>query len=140
MTLCLDTNVLVSLYFEDAHSQKIDAWLKEKPRDLVVSRWAETEFAAIVTKRTRVGALTAEAAQEVMAAFDTWVAVRARRLESTPAVGILAASLARDHALKLSAADALHLALSSEGKHALVTFDVRLVEAALARGDLLETI
>ena len=79
MTLCLDTNVLVSLYFEDAHSQKIDAWLKEKPRDLVVSRWAETEFAAIVTKRTRVGALTAEAAQEVMAAFDAWVAVRARR-------------------------------------------------------------
>ena len=140
MSLCLDTNILVSLFFEDAHSQKVDRWLKEKPRDIAVSRWAETEFAAIVTKRTRVGALTAETAQEVMAAFDTWVALRARRLETTPAIGMLAAALARDYALKLSAADALHLAQSSEGKHTLVTLDLRLADAALARGDSLETV
>jgi predicted nucleic acid-binding protein len=36
--------------------------------------------------------------------------------------------------LKLSAADALHLALSSEAGHCLITFDTRLAEAAHSRG------
>lgn len=58
----------------------------------------------------------------------------ARNVCRTPASGALAALLARDPGLKLSAADALHLALSAEGGHCLVTFDVRLIEAARARG------
>jgi predicted nucleic acid-binding protein len=45
-----------------------------------------------------------------------------------------AAELARALELKLSAADALHLALSAEGRHCLVTFDARLADAALAAG------
>ena len=90
MSLCVDTNVLVSQFFEDAQSRKVDLWLKEKPRDIVLSRWA--------------------------------------------------AALARDPALKLSAADALHLALCGEGGHSLVTFDLRLIEAARVRGYSVESI
>jgi len=50
------------------------------------------------------------------------------------AAGARAAMLVRDAALKLLAADPLHLALSSEAGHCLATFDLRLAEAARSRG------
>jgi predicted nucleic acid-binding protein len=46
--------------------------------------------------------------------------------------------LARDPLLKLSAADALHLASAADGGHILVTFDARLADAARARAVPLE--
>jgi hypothetical protein len=47
--------------------------------------------------------------------------------------------LQRDPMLKLSAADALHVARSAEGEHCRVTFDVRMVEAANGRRFKIET-
>lgn len=47
---------------------------------------------------------------------------------------ILAESLVRDFATKLSAPDALHLALASNRGYRLATFDTRLAEAATIRG------
>jgi predicted nucleic acid-binding protein len=66
--------------------------------------------------------------------FQAFAERRAERLSQCASAGALAAQLARDAALKLSAADALHLALSTEGPHGLVTFDLRLAEAAQAAG------
>ena len=66
--------------------------------------------------------------------FDDFAGNRSQRLSLSPAAGALAAALTRDPALKLSAADALHLALSADGGHCLVTFDARLAESARTRG------
>jgi predicted nucleic acid-binding protein len=133
VSCCLDTNVLVSIFFADAHSSRAFAWLERVSEPIWVSDWAATEFFALAHRWVRAGLIGAETANAVLVDFDAFAGGRARRLSQSPAAGALAALLARDSGLKLSAADALQLALSAEGGHRLVTFDVRLAEAARAR-------
>ena len=138
MSYCLDTNVLISMFFVDAHSARAFAWLERVAEPICVSDWTATEFFALAHRRVRAGLLSADVANAALLDFDAFAGSRARRLPQTAASGALAALLARDPALKLSAADALHLALSAEGGHCLVTFDIRLAEAARARGSNVE--
>jgi uncharacterized protein len=129
----LDTSVLLSLFVEDAHSLRADAWFEAKPRDVIVSTWAGAEFAAVIRRLQRSGELTAGVARELLAAFDTWRREHAGGLDLSPAAGMLAENLARDAARKLSASDALHLALTVAAGAGLVTFDERLAAAAKAK-------
>jgi uncharacterized protein len=134
VSYCLDTNFLVSMFFVDAHSGRAFAWLERASEPMCVSDWAATEFFALAHRRVRAGLLSADIANAALLDFDAFAGSRAQRLLQSAAAGALAALLARDPALKLSAADALQLALSGEGGHRLVTFDVRLANAARARG------
>lgn len=134
MSYCLDTSFLVSIFFTDAHSGRAFAWLEHASEPICVSDWAETEYFALTHRRVRAGLLSADIANAALLDFDAFAGGRARRLSQSPAAGSLAALLARDSELKLSAADALQLALSVEGGHRLVTFDVRLADAARVRG------
>ena len=134
MSYCLDTNFLVSILFVDTHTASAFAWLEHVREPIYVSDWAAAEFFALIHRRARAGLLGADAAGAAIVDFDDFAGSRARRLSQSPAAGALAAALARDPALKLSAADALHLALSADGGHCLVTFDSRLAEAARKRG------
>jgi predicted nucleic acid-binding protein len=134
VSYCLDTNFLVSILFADAHTARAFAWLERLPEPIYVSDWAATEFFALIRRRMRTGLLDADVADTALLEFDAFAGARARRLSHSATAGALAALLARDPTLKLSAADALHLALSAGGNHSLVTFDVRLAEAARAAG------
>ena len=134
MNPCLDTSVLLSLLFADAHTARAFHWLSRQADLLFVSHWAEAELFAVLNRRVRSGALARDTAEGVAREFDNFIDGRAARLPVSPAAGARAAMLARDPALKLSAADALPLALSSEAGHRLVTFDLRLAEAARLRG------
>jgi uncharacterized protein len=134
VSFCLDTNVLVSIFFADAHSTRAFAWLERFAEPICISDWAATEFFALAHRRVRAGLLDADAANAALLDFDAFAGNRAQRLSHSAAAGARAAVLGRDPALKLSAADALHLALSAEGGHCLVTFDIRLAEAARVRG------
>lgn len=134
MTYCLDTSFLVSILFPDAHTFRAFAWLEELPRSIYISDWAATEFFALARRRVRAGLIDSEAAETALLEFEAFAGGRAQRLSQSAPTGAHAAELARDPELKLSAADALHLALSAEGRHCLVTFDARLAEAARAAG------
>ncbi len=134
MSYCLDTNFLVSILFPDAHTPRAFAWLARLPQPIYVSDWAATELFALVRRRMRAGHLEAEVADASLLEFEAFAGRRAQRLSQSASAGALAAQLARDPALKLSAADALHLALSAGGAHCLVTFDLRLAEAARVAG------
>jgi uncharacterized protein len=135
---CLDTSFLVSVLFPDSHTPRAFAWLERLPRAIYISDWAATEFFALVRRRIRAGLVDPEAAETALLEFEAFASSRAQRLSQSATVGAHAAELARDPELKLSAADALHLALSAGGRHCLVTFDVRLAEAARAAGFLAE--
>ena len=134
MSYCLDTNFLVSILFVDSHTASAFAWLERVPEPIYVSDWAAAELFALIHRRPRAGLLSADVAGAALLDFDDFAGNRARRLSHSAAAGALAAVLARDPALKLTAADALHLALSADGGHCLVTFDSRLAEAARTRG------
>src|SRR5690242_18040684 len=75
-----------------------------------------------------------EAAEAALLEFESFAGARTRRLPHCASAGAHAAELARDPELKFSAADALHLALSAEGRHRLVTFDARLADSTRAAG------
>ena len=134
MSFSLDTNFLVSILFADAHTARAFAWLGLGAIEINVSDWAATELFALVHRRVRAGLIAPDVAAAALIDFDAFMASRARRLPQSAAAGSHAADLARDAALKLSAADALHLALSADSGHSLVTFDQRLADAARARG------
>lgn len=138
MSYSLNTNVVLSTLFVDAHTARAFAWLERGPKGLHVSDWVAAELAALVRRRARAGLIPEEAAAAALIEFDAFAGARAQRLSQSAAAGALAANLARDPKLKLSAADALHLALSAHGDHCLVTFDERLAEAARARGFAVE--
>jgi uncharacterized protein len=134
VSYCLDTNFLVSILFVDAHTSTAFAWLERSPAELYVSDWVATELFALIQRRVRAGVLKKDVAAAAVLEFDDFVGSRTTRLRLSAGIGAHAAHLARDSGLKLSAADALHLALSAESGYCLVTFDLRLAEAARARG------
>jgi predicted nucleic acid-binding protein len=138
VSFSLDTNFVVSLLFVDAHTPRVFAWLAASSRQMHVSDWAASELFAVIRRRLRAGQIPADVASAALSEFDVFAATRARQLPLSAAAGVLAASLARDPALKLSAADSLHLALSGLEGHCLVTFDRRLADAARMRGYLFE--
>jgi len=138
VSCCLDTNVLVSMFFADADTNRAFTWLARDHEPICVSDWAATKFFALVWRRAPDGLVTADIAGAAILDFDAFAGNRAQRLSQSAAAEAPAALLARDPALKLSAA-ALQLALNAEGGHCLVTFDARLVEAASARGFNVET-
>jgi uncharacterized protein len=133
VSYCLDTSFLVSVLFPDSHTSRAFAWLEGLPRTVYVSDWAATEFFALVHRRIR-GGLDREVAEAALLEFEAFASSRAQRLSQSAPAGAHASELGRDTELKLSAADALHLALSAGGRHCLVTFDARLAEAARAAG------
>jgi predicted nucleic acid-binding protein len=130
----IDTNAIYSFVFADAHSQRIDNWIVRQAAPIFLSDWAKSEFYALVWRRVRGGGLTGDAAKIGIGEFEAFIRDHTRGLSLSPSAGVLAASLARDAALKLSAADPLHLALAAIDGLSLVTFDDRLADAAKARG------
>jgi predicted nucleic acid-binding protein len=130
----LDTSAIYSYIFADSNSFAIDKWIGGAHGRLIISDWAESEFGALINRRARAGGLTVDAAAAGLAEFDSFAMQHCERCRMSASAGALAPRLARDPELKLSAADALHLALSDDGGHCLVTFDSRLAEAARTRG------
>jgi predicted nucleic acid-binding protein len=130
----LDTSFLVSVLFPDSHTPSAFAWLERLPRAIYVSDWAATEFFALVHRRIQARLVDPQAAEAALLEFEAFAGGRAQRSSQSASAGAHAAELARRSELKLSAADALHLALSAEGDHCLVTFDARLAEATRAAG------
>ncbi len=133
MSFYLDTNFVYSILFADAHTPRAFGWLGVNPSQLHVGDWVATELFALVNRRARSGLVAQDLAKAALADFDAFVSSKAQSLALSPSAGALAATLARDPLLKLSAADALHLASAADGGHVLVTFDVRLADAARTR-------
>ncbi len=86
MSFCLDTNVLVSIFFADAHSTRAFAWLERVAEPICISDWAATEFFALAHRRVRAGVLGADAANAALRDFDAFAGNRAQRLCNLTAV------------------------------------------------------
>jgi uncharacterized protein len=132
MGFYLDTSFLVSLFIHDAHSQVAGRWIRASDGDIAVSAWAEAEFAAVIRRKARNLEIPAGDVRLIQADFDAWKSEAAKHLDVVPAAAERAALLARDDREKLSAPDALHLALSMLNRLMLVTFDDRLAATASA--------
>jgi predicted nucleic acid-binding protein len=126
----LDTNVMVALLLQDAHSSKADAWLIRARPTFLASDLCTVEFAAVISRRVRMERLTAETANLALRRFDDWLSRTVQIVRWTPEQMATAGQMVRDFASKLSAPDAIHLAAARHSGATLATFDDRLAEAA----------
>jgi predicted nucleic acid-binding protein len=126
----LDTSVMVALLLPDAHSSRADAWLVRERPTFLASDFCAVEFAAVVSRRVRMNQLTAETANLVLRGFDDWMSRTVQVVRCAPEQMALAGQIVRDFTAKLTAPDALHLAITRYSGATLATFDDRLAEAA----------
>lgn len=133
MSVYLDTNILVALLIRDALSERAEAFLREAKPIIVVSDFAATEFAAVIGRRFRDRAVTADAAQLAFLNFDAWAAGR-QRVSTTSADVETAGTFVRRLDLSLRAPDALHLAIAGRIGAILGTFDTKMAVCARALG------
>ena len=71
----LDTSFLAPLFREEATSTKVAAFLgRQSVGTLAVSKWASVEFASLISRDARMGALTVAQGRKLIAEFDAMVA------------------------------------------------------------------
>jgi uncharacterized protein len=128
-----DTSVIVSLFVNDAHSARTGAFIRAAAPLPVVSDFAAAEFSSALGLRVRSDRLTLDEARLSLAEFDAWRDSTAR-IETTTGDIALAATWLRRLDLGLRTPDALNLALARRSGAALVTFDVRMADAATRLG------
>ena len=135
MTVYVDTCVAVSLFTDDAHTARADAWLVQQHGPLILSTWAVTEFSSALGVQRRRGALNAQDRLAAEAAFDGWLSSPQVRRVDIGAVDFTAArQLMRFDTVPLRAGDALHLAVAMRLGVAVATLDDDLAAVASAAG------
>jgi predicted nucleic acid-binding protein len=125
----LDTSVVVALLLADVHSSRAEAWLIRTKPAVVVSDFCAVEFAAVISRRVRMSGLSPAHASLALERLDEWLARAVQLVRGTPEQMVFAGQIVRDFATKLSAPDAIHLAIARHLGATLVTFDDRLAQA-----------
>ncbi len=130
MSHYLETSMMVALLLPDVHSSGAEAWMiREKPTFLA-SDFCAVEFAAVISRRVRMNQLTVETADLALGKFDDWLSRTVQIVRCAPEHMAAAGQIVRDFTSKLSAPDAIHLAITRQSGATLATFDDRLAEAA----------
>jgi predicted nucleic acid-binding protein len=130
MTHYLDTSAIVPLILPDAHTSKAESWLDQTEPGSFVSSFARVEFAAVVSRRVRSKHLSPAQGLGALAIFEEWLGRTAALVKTTSHDIEAADRIVRDFDTKLSAPDAIHLAVTRRLGAVLVTFDQRLAAAA----------
>lgn len=129
-----DASVLVSLFCDDANSQRAQAYLARHTPALILGDFATAEFAAAVARRVRMRELTRPEADGILEAFDSWWERTATSVETMAADIARIARWLRRPDLNLRAPDALNIALANRAGAVLVTFDIGMAAAARTLG------
>jgi uncharacterized protein len=134
LSLYLDTSVFVALLTDDLFTRQADRYLRESAQTIGVSDLGAAEYASVLARRVRTGAITASQAHTSFATFDAW------RIRTTDQLELDAADLAAADAWlrgldpPLRTLDALHIAIAQRTDATLITFDQRMAAAARALG------
>ena len=128
----LDTSFLTPLFREETTSSKVADFLARQPvGTLAVSKWAPVEFASLISRDTRMGALTAGQGRRLIAEFDAMVADALVVLMPTVTDFTLAQQYVANFSTRLRAPDALHLAVAhNNGAEFVATLDNGMLFAA----------
>ena len=128
----LDTSFLTPLFREEATSAKVAAFLsRQAAGSLAVSKWTAVEFASLISRDVRMGALTAGQGRRLIAEFDSMVAASLVVLIPSGNDFDLAHEYVANFATQLRGPDALHLAVAhNNGVEFIATLDDGMLSAA----------
>lgn len=128
----LDTSFLTPLFREEATSAKVAAFLSRQAAGLLaVSKWTAVEFASLISRDVRMGALTASQGRRLIAEFDSMVAASLVVLIPSGNDFDLAQEYVANFATQLRGPDALHLAVAhNNGVEFIATLDDGMLSAA----------
>ena len=128
----LDTSFLTPLFREEATSAKVAAFLsRQTAGSLAVSKWTAVEFASLISRDVRMGALTASQGRRLIAEFDSMVAASLVVLIPSGNDFDLAQEYVANFATQLRGPDALHLAVAhNNGVEFTATLDDGMLSAA----------
>ncbi|OGT03196.1 MAG: hypothetical protein A2143_06800 [Gallionellales bacterium RBG_16_57_15] len=128
----LDTSFLTPLFREEATSAKVAAFLsRQAAGSLAVSKWTAVEFASLISRDVRMGALTSGQGRRLIAEFDSMVAASLVVLIPSGNDFDLAHEYVANFTTQLRGPDALHLAVAhNNGVEFIATLDDGMLSAA----------
>ncbi|MDO8813599.1 MAG: type II toxin-antitoxin system VapC family toxin [Gallionella sp.] len=128
----LDTSFLTPLFREEATSAKVAAFLsRQAAGSLAASKWTAVEFASLISRDVRMGALTSGQGRRLIAEFDSMVAASLVVLIPSGNDFDLAQEYVANFATQLRGPDALHLAVAhNNGVEFIATLDDGMLSAA----------
>jgi uncharacterized protein len=130
----IDASALVSIFLNDENSARIEAFLRDAPRTILLSDWAAGEFAATISRYVGMEELDDAHGRLVLATFDAWRPANTVAVATEASDIRVADSFVRRFSLKLRMPDALYLAACQRLGVELVSFDDRQVSAARELG------
>jgi predicted nucleic acid-binding protein len=133
LTTYLDTSVVVSLFTDDAHTERAK-YVVSNNDGLIVSDLTAVEFSSALAIQYRSGRASEANVRAAFSAFDGWYELSPERVEvlGSDIRGAAAIIRSLDHPLR--AADATHLLISRRLGATLATFDQAMARAAPALG------
>jgi predicted nucleic acid-binding protein len=128
----LDTSFLTPLFREEATSAAVADFLsRQAVGTLAVSQWTSVEFASLMSREVRMGALTASQGRRLLTAFDSVMASSMVLWIPNAKDFELAREYVAHFATQLRGPDALHLAVAHSHDVAFVaTLDNGMLAAA----------
>ena len=133
MILYLDTSLLVAALTHEAETARMQRWLGDQdPELLAISDWVTAEFSSALSIKLRSGQIEMQHRADALAMFTTMTADTFTVPPISGAQFRTAARSADQHALRLRAGDALHLAICADHGATLCTLDRRLGEVGPA--------
>jgi uncharacterized protein len=137
----LDTSVLVALFTKEPSAPSIipliDSARKGRP---IISDWNITEFAAAISFKLNLRAITDDERFEILTKFHTATVETFSCIPVTPEDFTRAAAFANQSGLRLRGGDALHLSIAAGRNLRMLTLDKRMIDAANTLGIGVQTL
>ena len=129
--LYLDTSFVAPLVIAEDTSNAVEAFvLKLKPGELATSLWTQVELASLVSRKVRMGELSAAEAEAVRREFERMLSESFELLVPSAADFAAAARYLEVPKTGLRAGDALHLAIAANhGARKILTLDSGFIDA-----------
>ncbi len=137
----VDTSALVPVFIREPKSAAVVAWLESSGARLAISEWCLVEFASAASIKVRSGQVAASLAKQATVRVNEFAKKHCSVAVPGQEEFRRAAELAGNHALRLRAGDALHLAVADVLKaQAILCLDGAMIESAQLLGMSVATV
>jgi uncharacterized protein len=134
LTLYIDASAIVPMFVIEAGSPAMDRLATSQTTAWRVSDFAAGEVVAAFSIIARTNRMTMARTEAALAMFENWRRTACEGAALEPVDVRLATTYVRRFDLKLRLPDAIHLATCQRLNLTLITFDIRLANAAAALG------